>query len=215
MEAKYELYAASEAFYNSLMEQEAERVKSEAERVKSFPIQLSTVEFTEEEMKSHNISPTGRGDFKRLVDRETGEPIAQELLVVRENKVYDTLKSVNGGNRYSVIRIAMEYRFTEEEMKKYEYLTGEFRYFYTYAVFDRESKSIVWKAEKMFADRPTVINNVLRTEKEFIFLPTLEKIHEKDYRPVLYSENYILIEDKPYESVFVINSKTGDTQEIM
>lgn len=211
------LLAVSEALLWKNRKSEEELRKEREERLNNYPVQLTQVEFTEGMKKSFNIDRTENSYF-HITDKETGKKLCNEMIYVGGafQSKESLLEELNDPDKPRYVRVsyAKEARYKKSDRKKYPYLTGDWRYDNCYAVLDRETMSLVWKAEERFEKAPTIDNNVMFVDSKYVYIPTMETIFEKSYHTTITTKTKIVIQTRYRESASIIDTVTGELSTI-
>lgn len=207
---------ASQFILGRIREMDEQAMKERLERMQSYPIQLSKVEFSERDRRKYNIDDREADSVYRVVSRATGEDLLGVMLFVGSSieRVSEALKSLNAGGRYTKVTFLFPSKYTREDKKKYRYLKGDYRYERREAVLDREEMRLVWKAESQFVKSPCIHGNVMSMCGVYTYIPTMEKIFEKSYGTIIETECSIIIEKEWNKSAVAIDKTTGKVYDI-
>ena len=193
-------------------EQEKQKKTALEQELASYPIQLIPFRLSEKDMKKYNIRDCQQ--MQNWYFLKEGDAIS--LSAYRIPEKVDFLRAINGktDKKYVVVWKLVADKFTKEERKKYDYLTGNYRYNDYYCVIDIENLKEKWVSDKRFDDTPYIYNRVMSHKGKYIYLPTMETLYEKSYSgEVIHTKKHIIIAESRWDkdkSATMIDNETGE-----
>ena len=208
-----DLVNIGDMWFRHLAKQVEEEKNKEEEKIKSYPIQLKHVGFSEKDIRKYNIDTRYR--YFMIVGKDNGKPLIDRMFIAQWN--FNTeekiLENLNSDCRYVMIEAIEIGKYTKEDKKKYKYLKGDFRLESHWAIVDKENWKIVYMNEEMFGNQPYLYNNVMYSKKTgYVYLPTMKPLMDGSYvSNTLHTKNKIIIK-KNYndDHATIIDTNTGE-----